>query len=280
MDIDIGFWLTVAVAVTLLVWLVDWALRRRQVEMPVKLREAFDFSNSLVPVLVVVLVVRSFLFEPFTIPSGSMLPTLQVHDFVLVNKFTYGLRLPVTNKLILEVGEPERGDVMVFRYPRNPSKNYIKRVVGLPGDRIEIRGTSLYLNDRLVPQQLVDEQLVSEEVRVGRHGRSMMLEVPYQRWTYVEDLAGTLHYMQRQALATGEAEPEIRTEFDSWEVPAGHYFVMGDNRDNSEDSRVWGFVPDSHIVGKATLIWMHWESLFSLPSFSRNGVLDKVETEQ
>lgn len=278
MDIDIGLWLTVAVGVTAAIWGLDVLLRRWRVDMPVAVREAFDFSNSLVPVLLVVLVVRSFLFEPFTIPSGSMLPTLKVHDFVLVNKFAYGLRLPVTNTLILDLGKPKRGDVMVFRYPMDPRKNYIKRVVGLPGDRIDLDGNRVYVNGEAVPQRLVGTDEVTELVRL-RGERGAVMPVTFHRWTFVETRDGHPHYMQRMAIARGD-DAEIRPMRGSWEIPEGHYFVMGDNRDNSEDSREWGFVPDSHIVGKATLIWMHWKSFFSLPDFSRNGAIDKVETEQ
>lgn len=278
MDIDIGLWLTVAVGVTVAIWLLDFALRKKGVEVPKTVREGFEFSNSLVPVLAVVLVVRSFLFEPFTIPSGSMLPTLLVHDFVLVNKFSYGLRLPVTNTLILDLGKPERGDVMVFKYPQDPSKNYIKRVVGLPGDRIDLRGNHVYINGEQVPQRLLGSDQVVEQVRL-RRGKSAVMPITFQRWTFVETLDGHPHYLQRMSIARG-SDAEIRDMDGSWVVPDDHYFVMGDNRDNSEDSRVWGFVPDENIVGKASLIWMHWESLLSLPDFSRNGAIDKLEAEE
>lgn len=222
-----------------------------------------EYGKSFFPVLAIVLVLRSFLLEPFQIPSGSMKPTLEVGDFILVNKFAYGIRLPVIDTKIIEVGDPQRGDVMVFRYPSNPSINYIKRVVGLPGDRIA------YTEDKhlLVNGQLVAETFLGEEP--GSLGR-------------------TLRYQEK----LGEAEHLIRKQLhrnvrpgDEWIVPQGHYFMMGDNRDDSNDSRYWedahiakeewGMVPDRNIVGKAFAVWMSWTEpkLRSLPSFSRVGLI-------
>lgn len=264
MDIDIGFWLTLAVLVSGLIWLADrrWKLRDHE-NKPV--RETVEFSNSLLPVFIIVLVIRSFIAEPFKIPSGSMVPTLEVHDFILVNKFSYGLRLPVTNTLVLPLGEPERGDVMVFRYPVDTGQNFIKRVVGLPGDRVHLREDGrLYVNDRLVERELRTERDLGN-VREA---------------VYVEELNSTEHLVRHEYRInpyTGEAVS--RTPGGSWEVPEGSYFTIGDNRDRSSDSRSWGMVPESHIVGEAFLIWMHWDSLFSLPSFARNGAIDNVEEE-
>jgi len=204
-----------------------------------------DVSRSFFPVLVVVLVLRSFLVEPFQIPSGSMLPTLEVGDFILVNKYAYGLRLPVAGTKILEVDDPERGDVMVFRYPKDGSTNYIKRVVGLPGDRIRYRDKQLFINGEPVPREFV--------ARLP----------PVERWR--EQLGSVEHDIYlTMGRVSGSGEGE-------WVVPDGHYFVMGDNRDNSNDSRYWGMVPDKLVVGKAFAIWMHWKSLTSLPSFDRVG---------
>ncbi len=182
-------------------------------------------------VIVVVLVLRSFVAEPFRIPSGSMLPTLIVGDFILVNKFAYGLRLPVIEKKIVEIGVPERGDVVVFRYPPEPSVDYIKRVVGLPGDKIEYRNKRLFINNE--PVQLT--------VLNGSGSDSSPL-------VYQEQLGEVLHQIQ---LITVRPTIDGRVI-----VPPGHYFVMGDNRDNSADSRVWGFVPDENLLGKAFLVWM------------------------
>ncbi len=190
MDINIGFWLTLAVLFCGALWLVDRFTGLR--DLGDKVRETVDFFNSLLPVFVVVLVIRSFILEPFTIPSGSMIPTLKVHDFVLVNRFAYGLRLPVTNTKVIPVGEPERGDVMVFRYPRDPSMNYIKRVVGLPGDRVALRDGHLYINGEKVARELLRE----------RTGRTRVTSV------YVERLGEQPHLLRRETRLnpyTGEA---------------------------------------------------------------------------
>ena len=207
-----------------------------------------DLSRSFFPVLAIVLVLRSFVVEPFQIPSGSMLPTLEVGDFILVNKYAYGLRLPVAGTKIIDVGEPERGDIMVFRYPEDGKTNYIKRVIGLPGDRIRYRNKTLFINDEEVDTRFVANLPPFE-----------MLE---------EDLGDVEHLIYRNLggmRGVGEGE---------WIVPDGHYFMMGDNRDNSNDSRFWGMVPDGMVVGKAFLIWMQWPSLTSLPSFDRVGTID------
>ncbi len=222
-----------------------------------------EYGKSFFPVLAIVLVLRSFLLEPFQIPSGSMKPTLEVGDFILVNKFAYGIRLPVIDTKIIDVGDPQRGDVMVFRYPSNPSINYIKRVVGLPGDRIS------YTTDKrlLVNGQSVAEQFLGEEP--GSLGRTLV---------YQEKL-GEAEHMIRKLL-----NRNIRGG-DEWVVPQGHYFMMGDNRDDSNDSRywnddaipkeLWGMVPDQNIVGKAFAVWMSWPDPKSrnLPNFSRVGLI-------
>ena len=156
MDIDVGMWLTLALFVTVIIWLADKALKLRQRKGMIG--NTVETSNSLISVLFIVLVIRSFIVEPFTIPSGSMLPTLKVHDFILVNKFSYGLRLPVTNTKIIPLGEPERGDVMVFKYPEDTGQNFIKRVVGLPGDRVAVRDNVLYINGEAVPRELVGRE--------------------------------------------------------------------------------------------------------------------------
>jgi signal peptidase I len=276
MDIDIGFWLTILVAITGTTWLIEkWILKTKK-DAPKSVMEGLELSNSLLPVFFVVLVVRSFLFEPFTIPSGSMIPTLQVHDFVLVNKFSYGLRLPASHTLIMETGQPSRGDVMVFRYPTDPSKNYIKRVIGVPGDKIEIRGLDLYINDSLIDSVQTDES-VQIEACMFSSGYSAML--PVKTWSFTETIDGKPHLMQRRTCSRENRTPHMALANQSVVVPEDSYFVMGDNRDNSQDSRFWGFVPKANIVGKASIIWMHWEGFTSLPSFSRNGAIDKLESE-
>ena len=222
-----------------------------------------EYGKSFFPVLAIVLVLRSFLLEPFQIPSGSMKPTLEVGDFILVNKFAYGIRLPVVDTKIIDVGEPQRGDVMVFRYPSNPSINYIKRVVGLPGDRVA------YTQDKrlLVNGQPVAELMIGEEP--GSLGRALV---------YREKLGEAEHLIRKQL------HRNVRPG-DEWVVPSGHYFMMGDNRDDSNDSRYWqdahiareewGMVPDRNIVGKAFAVWLSWPDpkLRSLPNFSRVGLI-------
>lgn len=278
MDIDIGFWLSLAALVTLLVWLADrlWKLSAVSEEAATPsqryIKDAVEFSNILIPVILVVLVVRSFVFEPFTIPSGSMLPTLQVHDFIVVNKFSYGLRLPVTNTRIIETGEPQRGDIMVFRYPLEPSKNYIKRVVGLPGDTVRVRGQDVFINGKKVERRQISQQTLE-----NKQQRGLLLE----RTVYVETLDDMEHLIQHEVLVDPYTQSRrARYKSGDWVVPEGNYFVLGDNRENSQDSRFWDFVPEANIVGKASVIWMHWESLLSLPSFSRNGSIDKAEAMQ
>ena len=287
MDIDFSLVLVLATAAALVLWVVDrlffYPARNRTVlglqqrypeweqsgsedaasynaalEGQARQPAVFEYAASFLPVLAIVLVLRSFLVEPFQIPSASMVPTLEVGDFILVNKFSYGLRLPVTGTKLVDIGEPRRGDVMVF-FPPNDKRYFIKRVIGLPGDRIEIRDKVLTINGEVAPQ-------------------SLLAELPAGRPTYQlleEDLAGLEHRIQLEIF-----KPRGRTPLGydpdnlSLTVQPGHYFMMGDNRDNSSDSRFWGQVPEENIVGKAFAIWMHWDQFFSLPSFSRVGRIE------
>ncbi len=210
-----------------------------------------EYSRSFFPVILIVLIVRSFLAEPFRIPSSSMMPNLQDGDFILVNKFTYGLRLPVLDTKIVEFGLPERGDVVVFRYPVNPKENYIKRVIGLPGDEVVYSNKTVYINGELQPQERVGRFIgvgAAREMDGADHLRETLGEREH-------DILMRPNQLGRQ----GEGR---------WVVPEGHYFVMGDNRDNSLDSRAWGFVPERNLVGRAFLIWMSWDSGIE---FSRIG---------
>ena len=255
---DFSLLLVVAVAITGLVWLVDslfWRRARRQRQRAAAEEKGshdavtykdpwpIDYARSFFPVLLIVLVLRSFVVEPFQIPSGSMRPTLKVGDFILVNKFAYGLRLPVINTEIADLGEPQRGDVMVFRFPEDPSVNFIKRVIGLPGDHIRYENKQLYVNGEPVPKTLVNAdppQAPGEEL-------------------LREHLGKVEHEIYNNPSMPGPQMREIV-------VPDHEYFMMGDNRDHANDSRYWGFGPEANIVGKAFAVWMHWDG--GLPSFS------------
>ncbi|MDZ7749511.1 MAG: signal peptidase I [Halofilum sp. (in: g-proteobacteria)] len=199
-----------------------------------------EYARSFFPVLLIVLVVRSFLAEPFRIPSESMLPTLEVGDFIVVNKFSYGVRLPVTHTQVLELGRPERGDVVVFRYPRNPSVNYIKRIVGLPGDQIAYYNRRLFVNGEPVPL----ERLGPYVPPGAGPGAEPLVE-------FREQLGEMTHAML--------LDPGGRSLEGEFVVPESRYFVLGDNRDHSNDSRRWGYVPAANLVGEAEMIWMHWD---------------------
>jgi len=205
-----------------------------------------DYSRSFFPVLAFVLVIRSFFMEPYQIPSGSMLPTLTVGDFIVVNKFEYGLRLPVLGTKILDYNEPKVGDVMVFKFPDDPAIKFIKRVAGVPGDTIEYRNKVLYINGIEMTQTYVNDESSNTEV-------------------YKEQMGGIEHLILRNK---NPGKDGVVT------VPEGHYFMMGDNRDGSNDSRYWGFVPAANVTGKAIGVWLHWESFFSLPNFSTVGGIE------
>ena len=237
MHFDLEFFLTLA---TLLAGLIAAAARLPFLARLARARGAwfFDGARSFFPVLLIVLLLRSFVVEPFRIPSSSMLPTLQIGDFILVNKYAYGLRLPVLHDVLIPMGEPRAGDVVVFRYPHDASQDYIKRIIGAPGDHIVYRDKLLYINGREIEQH--------EHVAPAPPASELM---ELQRKT--EALPGARHDV---LVAPTEARPSRQ-----WRVPPGHYFVMGDNRDNSNDSRAWGFVPAANLVGRAFFIWMHWD---------------------
>jgi signal peptidase I len=224
------------------IWTSDW-FRRRQRSAGAQISWWVDLGRSLFPVLLIVLVVRSFIVEPFRIPSGSMLPTLEAGDFILVNKFGYGLRLPVGHQLVVPIGEPERGDVAVFRYPVDPAQDYIKRIIGLPGDTIR------YVNKRL--------SINGETLEVERMGR----------WSADETFALLRERIDSDWHEALVHRPSSTPSFE-YTVPAGEYFVMGDNRDRSSDSRFWGPVPRDHLVGRAFFIWLSWNGG---PNWSRMG---------
>ena len=210
-----------------------------------------EYAKSFFPVLLIVLILRSFLIEPFQIPTGSMVPTLQVGDFILVNKYAYGIRLPVIGTKIMDVDEPKRGEVMVF-IPPHEDKYYIKRVIGLPGDTIRYEDKNLYINGEAVSKEFLED--ISVKTTIG--------DLP---GTLFSETIGTVEHSIQYIDAAGSRR--TRT---NWIVPNGHYFMMGDSRDNSEDSRVWGTVSETEIVGKAIAVWMHKEPGLNLPTFSKN----------
>lgn len=223
-----------------------------------------DWTAGLFPVIIAVFFLRSFLFEPFKIPSGSMIPTLMVGDLILVNKFHYGLRLPVINTKITEGTPPQRGDVMVFRYPPKPSLDYIKRVVGVPGDEVAYLNKRLTINGQVIETAAVPEFFDEDAMRYFKQFEETLGEHKHRLLT--DD--------NRPAFIPGADDFEFKqncrysVEGVVCKVPAGHYFMMGDNRDNSLDSRYWGFVPDRNIVGKAFFVWMNFSSLKRIGSFN------------
>jgi signal peptidase I len=258
-----ALFLLLLLVVTGLVWLLDRFVLRSKRSGGSKQPWWVEYSISFFPVILVVFVLRSFLVEPFKIPSGSMIPTLLIGDFILVNKYTYGVRIPVVNIKIVNLNSPKRGDVMVFRYPADPSLDYIKRVVGLPGDRLEYRDKVLTINGIAVPQRQLGDYESRERLQY------------FPR--YLETFDGADHEIILEKEAPGfvargmEFRHSGNCDYNggglACTVPAGHYFVMGDNRDNSSDSRVWGFVPDENIVGKAFFIWLNLNELGRFGTF-------------
>lgn len=222
-----------------------------------------EWGAGFFPVILIVFVLRSFLFEPFKIPSGSMIPTLLVGDFILVNKFTYGIRLPVINKKIININDPQRGDVMVFRYPEDPSLDYIKRVVGLPGDTVSYQNKRLSINGQPVEVEQLADYLHGERLYYSKQFNARLGDVEH-RFLNDADAPSFIHdpasFPYRENCTYNAAGVVCK-------VPDGHYFMMGDNRDNSRDSRAWGFVPEENIVGKAFFVWLNLSDLSRIGSF-------------
>lgn len=250
---DFALILFIALIVTGAIWLLDriWLAPRRlervrqenDGELPTHVRDPMlvEYAKAFFPVILIVFVLRSFVAEPFRIPSGSMLPTLNIGDFILVNKFSYGIRLPVANAKVIDLEDPERGDIMVFRFPHDPKMHFVKRVVGLPGDTIETRDGKLYINGKQMEQTPDGEY----EFKSG-----------YKRDTRLEKLLENLDGVEHSILI----DRARRSQNIKQVVPDGHYFVMGDNRNYSNDSRYWGFVPDENVVGRAFFIWFAWDA--------------------
>lgn len=289
--LDFSLVLILVVVVSGLVWAVDhWLVEPRRVRVATAagqppaaqpLPVTVDYARSFFPVALIVLVVRSFIFEPFRIPSDSMMPTLLDGDFIVVNKYSYGLRLPILGTRLLGGGEPQRGDVVVFRYPPDPAVNYIKRVVGLPGDKVRVVNDQLIINGQPVA---MDEDAkryddgcyhnmrqATETLGAHKH-RVLSCRTPDSL------LAPVTSSCDRQREYNYRCEePDLAgipdgNDWPEHEVPAGHYLMIGDNRDNSSDGRVWGYVPENYLIGKATRIWFNWDLQRSGgPKWSRIG---------
>ena len=249
MNIDFALILVLLTFVSGVIWLVDslfFAYKRRAAGAPKEGQAAtgypliVEYARSFFPIFLFVLVLRSFIAEPFRIPSASMMPTLLIGDFILVNKYDYGVRLPVINIKIVPNKTPQRGDIVVFRYPVDPKIPFIKRIVGLPGDHVAYYDKTLYINGKPMPQEELETYM--------DNGSGKMMDGASHR---KEELGSVRHDILVDTSAYSR-------EFDVV-VPSGRYFVMGDNRDNSKDSRYWGYVPDANLIGRAFMIWMNWD---------------------
>ena len=258
-----ALFLLILLVVTGGVWLLEVVWLRKSRTEAVKQPWWVEYSVSFFPVILIVFVLRSFLVEPFKIPSGSMIPTLLVGDFILVNKFTYGIRIPVVNKKVIDMGRPQRGDVMVFRYPEDTSVDYIKRVVGVGGDKVEYRDKRLTINGEPVPMRQIEDYLAKERMQFSRRYVEKFGDTEHE--ILIEDDVPAFVPHSRSFPFAGNCH--YNTDGLTCTVPPGHYFVMGDNRDSSSDSRVWGFVPDENIVGKAFFIWLNLGELGRFGSF-------------
>jgi signal peptidase I len=275
--LDFSLVLLLIAVVTGVIWLLDVAVLRRvrtgaaraAGKDPAAISEpgTVDYARSFFPVAVVVLILRSFVFEPFRIPSDSMMPTLLDGDFIIVSKFAYGLRLPVVNTEVVSLDEPSRGDVVVFRYPADPSVNYIKRLVGLPGDRVKIQNDHLFINGE--PVSTVDRGIYEDGCyqgmrlaaeQLGEH-EHLIMYCPTAGDISVEPLPSCNRSQPRSYVCVESEYVGLPDRGDTMDkvVPPGSYLMIGDNRDNSQDGRYFGFVPQDHLVGKATRIWFNWD---------------------
>ena len=275
--LDFSLVLTLVLLVSAVIWALDRFLlapvRQRRASAAgvdagtVALPVTVDYARSFLPVAALVLVVRSFIFEPFRIPSDSMMPTLLDGDFIVVNKFAYGLRVPVLNRKIMGVGEPQRGDVVVFRYPPDPAVNYIKRLVGLPGDTVSIQDDQVIVNGTPVPVTdrgryndgcYLNMRLAEEQLGTHLH---QTLSCRTSGQIVIAPVATCNRNIERSYQCDDNVHSDLPDANDKFDirVPPGHYLMIGDNRDNSADSRVWGFVPEENLVGRASRIWFNWD---------------------
>ena len=275
--LDFSLVLVLVTVISGVIWAIDrWLLEPRRVRAAdlqgknagsVPLPVTVDYARSFLPVAALVLAIRAFIFEPFRIPSDSMMPTLLDGDFIVVNKFAYGLRLPVLNSKIVSIGEPQRGDVVVFRYPPDPAINYIKRLVGLPGDTVQVKDDQLIINGKAVPAVDIGRyndgcytnfRLMSETLGTHTH-QTLSCRTPDSIGAQASPTCNRhmdYSYLCIEPTMSGTTD---RGDSDEFVVPAGKYLMIGDNRDNSEDSRFWGMVPEQNLVGKASRIWFNWD---------------------
>ena len=300
MDFDFNLILVPATLIFGAIWLLDkLVLKQKQSKGLEKSTAPVRWAYDFFPILAIVLVVRSFLIEPFNIPSSSMVPTLYTGDFIAVNKYAYGIRLPLVNTKVLDLGAPQHGDVVVFRYPENPKIYYIKRVIGVGGDTVSFNNGQLSVNGKAIPTtpanftpdpkmtaqlyppgktetgELVTAeqaaQLGNQEEQTARY----LQESPSSNHQHLVRYLGDKNWFQYASFLQQASPQLMASQGQQWQltVPKGHYFVMGDNRDRSADGRFWGFVPDENLAGKAVYVWTHKASGLSLPTFNRNGAI-------
>ena len=300
MDFDFNLILVPATLILGAIWLLDkLVLKQKQSKGLEKSTAPVRWAYDFFPILAIVLVVRSFLIEPFNIPSSSMVPTLYTGDFIAVNKYAYGIRLPLVNTKVLDLGAPQHGDVVVFRYPENPKIYYIKRVIGVGGDTVSFNNGQLSVNGKAImttpanftPDPKMTAQLyppgktetgevvtAEQAAQLGNQeelSAKYVQESPSSNHQHLVRYLGDKNWFQYASFLQQVSPQLMASQGQQWQltVPKGHYFVMGDNRDRSADGRFWGFVPDENLAGKAVYVWTHKASGLSLPTFNRNGAI-------